>query len=586
MAIKTKKSKIKIRKTPSPEQLQIREQRLQKKSFQGLLSKLGFHQLATDGIEFIFCDRTGEIDDLFIFENILLITEYTVGKPNSYSAHLLKKKVLYDKILADINGFIALCRTIYPNFNETLDSLYDASSCQIKILYVTKSEPSDELMTNCPDIHFIYGASEKYFQALIKTIEGSARIEFLKSLGLEYFQVGKAALQTSHESITYQGFLLPERNSSYPDGYKIVSFYADPERLITKGYVLRRDSWRDESHLYQRILIAKKIKQMRHYLVEEGRVFVNNVIVTLPPETILNEPNNTGKNIDSSELGKVRSVSVQIPAGFSTIGIIDGQHRIFCYHEGSDRAEIEISKLRQQQNLMVTGIIYPPNTSDIVRRSFEAKLFLEINDNQTSARSSLKQDIEVIIRPYSGIAIAKRIVQELGRRGPLKGMLQTSYFDSPNKIKTSSIVSYGLRPLVKLDGKDSLYFSWENVEKLKLKEIDYNNRTSLLEEYIDYCTKKINELIVEVKLAKGNSSWDIDESPRNELLSPTAINGLFVCLRQIISSEQTLTSEAHKRKLKSIDKLEFSSFKSSQWQRLGTKLFDEHYESDQGMSAN
>lgn len=583
MAIKTKKSKTKSRKPPSPEQLQIREQRLQKKNFRGLLNKLGFNQLTTDGIQFTFCERTGEIDDLFVFENILLITEYTVGKPKS--EHLLKKKVLYDKILADIDGFIALCRKIYPNFNNTLAPIFSASSCQIKILYVTKSEPSEELIVNCPNIHFIYGASAKYFQALVKTIERSARIEFLKFIGLEYSQVGKAVLQTSHESITYQGFLLPEGNSSYPAGYKIVSFYADPERLITKGYVLRRDGWRDESHLYQRILIAKKIKQMRHYLVEEARVFVNNVIVTLPPETILNEPNITGKNITPSELGKVRPVSIQIPAGFNTIGIVDGQHRVFCYHEGSDKAEVEISKLRQQQNLMVTGIIYPPNTSDIKRRSFEAKLFLEINDNQARARSSLKQDIEVIIRPYSGIAIAKRIVQELGRRGPLKGMLQTSYFDSPNKIKTSSIVSYGLRPLVKLDGGDSLFFAWENAEKSQLKEVNSINRTSLLEEYIDYCTRKINELIVEVKLASGDLNWDIDESPRNELLSPTAINGLFVCLRRIISSEQTLTSEAHKRKLKNINELKFSSFKSSQWQRLGTKLFDDHYELDRDMSA-
>lgn len=579
MAIETKKPKRrKSRKPPSPEQLQIREQRLQRKSFRGLLNKLGFSQIATDGKEFSFCGRTGEIDDIFIFENILLVAEYTVGKPNS--AHLLKKKVLYDKILADVEGFIAFCREIYPDFSKAVNSIYKANLFQIKILYVTKSDPSEELITNCPDIQFIYGASAKYFHALVKTIERSARIEFLKFLGLEYCQVGKAALGNAHESITYQGFLLPEGNSSYPNGYKIVSFYADPERIITKSYVLRRDGWRDESHLYQRILIAKKIRQMRRYLVEESRVFVNNVIVTLPPDTVLNELDKAGKNIGPSGLEKVRPVSVQIPSGFNTIGIVDGQHRVFCYHEGSDRAEAEISKLRQQQNLMVTGIIYPPGTNEIECRSFEARLFLEINDNQARARSSLKQDIEVIIKPYSGLAIAKRIVQELGRRGPLKGMLQTSFFDSPNKIKTSSMVSYGLRPLVKLDGADSLFFAWKNTDKSNLKDANAANRANLVEEYIEYCTRKINEFIVEVKLASGNTDWDIDEEPRNELLSTTAINGLFVCLRRIILSGQTLTPEAHKRRLKNINKLKFSSFKSSQWQRLGAKLFEDHYELD------
>lgn len=573
---KTKKKKVK--KPPTAEQLLAREKRVHERNFRSLLSKLAFNRIPTEDIQIVFDGRTGEIDDMFIFENIFLLIEYTVGKPKS--EHLLKKKVLYDKILANMEGFIEYCRKTYPQFNDAIDTAYTDNLYQIVILYVPKNEPSPELISNCPNIKFVYGASAKYFHALVKTIERSARIEFLKFLGLKYSQVGKAALQTGDEATTYQGFLLPEDNSSYPTGYKIVSFYADPGRLINKSYVLRRDGWRDESHLYQRVLIAKKIRLMRRYLIDENRVFVNNIIVTLPSETSLNELSQHGKNIPESDLKKVRPVTVHIPAGFDTIGIVDGQHRVFCYHEGTDKAEPEISKLRQRQNLMVTGIVYPKNTIEIERRAFEAKLFLEINDNQARARSSLKQDIEVIIRPYSGIAIAKRIAQELGRRGPYKGMLQTSYFDSPNKIKTSSIVSYGLRPLVKLDGSDSLFSAWKKSDKNNLKDPNSADRAKLLEEYIDFCTKKFNELVVEVKLASGQSDWDIDSSPKNELLSPTAINGLIVCLRQIIQSGQTLSADEHKRKLKNVNKFKFALYKSSQWKRLGIKLFEDHYELD------
>lgn len=577
-ATKPKLKKRRNRKPPTPEQLLDREKRAHERNFRGLLGKLGFTQIPTGDIEIIFDGRTGEIDDIFIFENILLIVEYTVGKPKS--EHLLKKKVLYDKILANAEGFLTYCRDTYPKFSSFIDSTYPDNVFQIQILYVPKNDPSSELITSCPNIRFVYGASAKYFHALVKTIERSARIEFLKFLGLDFDQVGKAALRTGGEPTIYQGFLLPEGNSSYPAGYKVVSFYADPERLINKSYVLRRDGWRDESHLYQRILIAKKIRQMRRYLVDENRVFVNNIIVTLPTETFLNESVQQGKNLPPADLKKVRPVSVQIPAGFNTIGIVDGQHRVFCYHEGTDKAEGEISKLRQRQNLMVTGIVYPINTSEIERRAFEAKLFLEINDNQARARSSLKQDIEVIIRPYSGIAIAKRIAQELGKRGPYKGMLQTSYFDSPSKIKTSSMVSYGLRPLVKFDGADSLFAAWKKADKTNLRDSNATDREALLEEYINYCTNKLNEFFVEVKSAIGNSDWDLDDSPRNELLSPTAINGLIVCLRRIILSGQSLSAEAHKRKLKNVDKIKFSMYKSSQWQRLGAKLFDDHYELD------
>ena len=384
-------------------------------------------------------------------------------------------------------------------------------------------------------------------------------------------------ISSNHSPIVYNGFLLPDGNSSYPSDYKIVSFYADPERLMDRCYVLRRDGWRDESHLYQRILIQEKIKQMRKYLTEEKRVFINNVIVTLPSETTLNEIESTGRNIPRNDLGRVRPVEIQIPDGFDMIGLVDGQHRVFCYHEGSDRAEAEIKILRKRQNLMITGIVYPVNVSVQDKRSFEARLFLEINDNQARARSSLKQDIELIIRPYSGIAIAKRVVQELGKRGPYKGMLQNSYFDSPNKIKTSSIVSYGLRPLVKLDGIDSLFSAWNNPRKNELKDAKGNDRLDLLEEYISFCTLKINEFFIEAKLAFQNGDWDIDAKPRSPLLSPTAINGLIVCLRRIIENKHALTMDAHKSSLVGLDKIEFSSFKSSQWQRLGGEIYTKHF---------
>lgn len=198
--------------------------------------------------------------------------------------------------------------------------------------------------------------------------------------------------------------------SSFPAGYKVVSFYADPESIIAGAYVLRRDGWKDSSHLYPRILVPSKISKMRRYLVEQKRVFVNNVIVTLPAETALNDPKSKGTNVPQKELHKAQPVTVSIPVGYGVIGIIDGQHRVFCYHEGSDPLEQKIAHLRKRQHLLVTGIIYPPDIKENLRLEFEARLFLEINDTQTRARSALRQDIETIVRPFSGIAVARRVM--------------------------------------------------------------------------------------------------------------------------------------------------------------------------------
>ncbi len=559
----------------TPEQIKLREQAAHTKGFRTLFQKLGFKYIASDGVQITYEGRNGEFDGMFLHQNILLIVEFTIGK--SDSAHLLKKKVLYDHILADEEKFLIYAETIFPDLKAAMDPLYPKSAFRIKILYASKQEPSDEVIRACPKIIFIHGATAKYFHALASTIEKSARIEFLKFLGFNHNEVGEDSISNSRSLLTYEGFLLPDGSSSYPSDYKVVSFYADPERLIARSYVLRRDGWRDESHLYQRILISKKIRQMRRYLVEEKRVFVNNIIVTLPANTELKLAAVNGQEQKRLDAARVQAVQVQIPDGFDTIGLVDGQHRVFCYHEGTDKAEEDIKFLRKRQNLMVTGIVYPPGVSEIDRRSFEAKLFLEINDNQARARSSLKHDIEVIIRPYSGLAIAKRVIQELGRRGPYKGMLQSSYFDLPTKIKTSSIVSYGLRPLVKLDGTDSIFSAWSEQNKDLLKDAKALSKTALLEAYIDFCVEKINEFFVEMKLAYGVQVWDIDAAGRSPLLSPTAINGMIVCLRKIIESGQELNIRSHKKKLKDIDSVLFTSFKSSQWQKLGTLLFSSHY---------
>ena len=63
-------------------------QRLQEREIRNLMSNIGFKKFPRiDGKEFVYKDRTSEMDDIFYFENILLITEYTIGSPGK---HLLE----------------------------------------------------------------------------------------------------------------------------------------------------------------------------------------------------------------------------------------------------------------------------------------------------------------------------------------------------------------------------------------------------------------------------------------------------------------------------------------------------------------
>jgi DGQHR domain-containing protein len=563
----------------TPDEIRRREKLAFEKNMNSLFKKMDSINIKSDGVEIVVKDRTGEIDDLFIYKNVIIIAEYYTGKPDT--THLLKKQTFYKNITDDVPGFLKICRIKYPGFTAVMEdlALYPEESFIVKNVYASKMDPSSELITSCPTISFMYGVTTNYFGSLVSTIGKSARIEFLKFLGVNYENVGDSVINSSQNPKVYQGFLLPKANSSYPDDYKIVSFYADPETLLAKSYVLRRDSWRDDAHLYQRVLDSKKIKKMREYLIDKKRVFINNIIVTLPCNTKINEYDDPGENIPHSQLGKVKPVSLQIPDGFDEIGIVDGQHRIFCYHEGSDAAESSVKILRKRQNLLVTGIVYPSTETEYDRRIFEAKLFLEINDNQTRTRSALKQEIELIVNPESTTAIARKVVAKLARAGAYKDVLQTSFFDNPNKIKTSSIVSYALPPIVKFEGPDSLFSRWPNNDKhlLKSKKANRNVIADLADEYVDYCSSSINDFMLAVKLAYGTNNWDLEAKPRSEMLSVTSISGLIVCLRQIIENTDKLSFEDHKISLKDVKLFQFGSYKSSQWKRLGTDFFQNHY---------
>lgn len=69
------KKKKKVKKAPTPEQLLARAQRRHIRTFRTLFTSLGFERVATDGVEIEFQTRKGEIDDLFIYENIIVIIE-------------------------------------------------------------------------------------------------------------------------------------------------------------------------------------------------------------------------------------------------------------------------------------------------------------------------------------------------------------------------------------------------------------------------------------------------------------------------------------------------------------------------------
>ena len=424
-----------------------------------------------------------------------------------------------------------------------------------------------------------------YFRSLAANIKHSAKYELFHFLNVKASEIGNCTsdIPGTHK---YKGNILPVEKSYFEKGHNIISFYIDAASLIRRAYVLRQDSWREEDAggFYQRMVIGKKITAMRKYLANEGRVFVNNIIATLSNDSA-QLLDNEGKIIKVSDEGyfegneshdQITPTQVQIDDLPNVIGIIDGQHRVYAYHEGTDANEEKIAALRNKQHLLVTAVLFPKSLSDEARRKFEATLFREINNNQTNISSQLKQDIDVMISPFSSTSICKGVISKLNESGPLSDIISVHSYDK-GKLKTASIVSYGLIPLVKYDDSsesDSIYRLWPNPDKKKLNKDCEEYELKKL--YVDFCAEKIRDILIALKRIVPKESWCVyDPKKKQGSLSVTFINGFLNVLRcQIKDTGMLLSQEDYYQKLKNIKLDKLKEYKSSQYNKMGRMIYD------------
>ena len=552
----------KKRKPLSEKQKQERSLKIETRS---TFKSFGFREVVElRDFDIEFQNEKTDIDGVFIKENLILLVEYTTD--SDPVSHLKKKKTTYDKIVGDPEKFIQYLKASSGPFRSEVGNYYTDAQLIIKIIYRSYKETSKSLKLQVPSVQCVDRGHMSYFRVLSKSILGAAVYEWLEYLGVDFDDY--MPTKPNHMSVSYKGALLPESHSNFKSGYKILSFYIDPLNILQRSYVLRKDGWKDTTGVYQRMIEKKKIELIRGYLATKRRVFVNNIIATLSPETKITD--SKGNTIDFSEIKKTTQVNIHLPGKFNSVGIIDGQHRVFSYHEGGTK-DASIAPLRTQQNLLVTGIVYPEDIDEAERARFEAELFLEINSNQTNAKTDRKQAIGVLLRPYSAESIARMVIEKINEdSGPLGEQFERASYDT-GKLKTSSIVSFGLRPLVKLSGNNSLFFEWPEDDKGTLA----SKPTSLLRQaYVDFCFLKINEAFLAAKKLLPKERWTSDRAVENRFLTTTNINGILLLIRIMIENGEEISLSAFTSKFsKGLATFDFSAYHSSQYGRMARDLY-------------
>ncbi|MCK4392013.1 DGQHR domain-containing protein [Candidatus Bipolaricaulota bacterium] len=539
---------------------------------QTVFTNATFRQVPTRGTQLTIAGRQGDIDSFFVYENVLVLVEDTTLKED-VKAHIGKTSSFYAHIAEHPSEALRELSSKFPRFRAIRASRgFDDAEYRWAFVYCSLNTFDKKYESRHPELTFLRYPNLQYFLSLSKTIKGSVRFEIFRFLRLEMSEIG--IQRPAQDKRDYTALVLPESPSGFPLGHKIVSFLVEPQTLLEQAYVLRRDGWEDSECLYQRLLVKAKIQEMREYLASEGRVFVNNIIATLPDDTRFLD--GKGKQIAPDKLTPKKTIKVELLRNFGSIGLVDGQHRVFAYHEGKDRLDQDIELLREKQHLLVTGIVYPPGYDPLAKTQFEAKLFLEINDKQTRAKGDLKQAIQTIIEPFSDVAIAKRVVNDLAASGPLCGYLEEHFFDR-GKIKTTSIVSYGMRHLVAIDGEESLFGVWTHPEKDKLKK---RRKKPLLDEYVAFCSSHLSGFIGGFRQSLSQEMW-VTNRKASRALTTTTINGLVFCLRRVIREGKTGDPASYFRAFQK-HTVDFSpekfTYHSSHWRDLGRELYEECFQ--------
>jgi hypothetical protein len=159
----------------------------------------------------------------------------------------------------------------------------------------------------------------------------------------------------------------------------------------------------------------------------------------------------------------------------------------------------------------------------------------------------------------------------MNEHGPLEGEFERYSFEK-DKIKTTSIVSYGVRNVIKFNGHDTLYAVWSNPDKEKTQK-----DAAVTDLYIKYCAQQINILLSALKHNLPNERWTTSKKIKGRALSTTVINGMIVCLRKIVEEGKDRSLESYKERLKDIRDFKFGSYKSSQYGSLGRTLFNKYF---------
>ncbi len=551
-----------------------KKQKAQKKDVVNIFKGLGFQYLSTEGKNKKFGEITSDIDSAFLYENILLICEISLDSDTKN--HLLKTGRYFDEVNKNKKELLEWLKKDFSDkfklYNE-----YPTNRYKIRFVYINEHTiPEDKKNHYTKDdfcINFIDEKELKYFKKLSSAIKYSGKYELFKFLSLNVDDIGISTSEKNEPGID-SAVILPEMNSGFPEGVRIVSFLMSASQLLQCAYVSRKDNWENKLELYQRLIEPSRIIKIRDFIAKQKKAFINNIVVSLP-NTVTFYTEDVTKPIDLFSLDKIQNLTIKFPISYNSIGIIDGQHRLYAHYEADNNEKYEkiIKDLRSRLYLLVTGLVFEKNFKTADRVKFESQLFLEINDNQKKVPALNLLTIISLKEPYSPVGVSLRVLNTLNRNSLFLKSFELSSF-TPGKIKIPSLIKWGLADLLEISHeRETLFKYWDNNNKLKLLDENDSQFNELYDEYIKFCIEALTKYFSAVKKT-FKSDWDSQDKD-NRFFSVTSITGFVIAFRKSLKKYGLKDNTFYEEKLNGLT-LDFAKkkfpYKSSHWNAFAEKI--------------
>lgn len=567
--------KKKGKKISPEEKARKREEAAYTRKVVSVFKNAGFEYLNTKDIHRYFGDKFGELDSVFLYDNVILICEDTItGSAEKIKTHLKNKKLLIDEIEKNKGDLISWLKEKFSERFSKFDEYSDVRY-QIYYLYFTKYKlnlTSEDKKLYSPYI-IVEDSSLSYFFKITQNIKRSAKNEIFRFLNVHSKDLGLAQSAESESSIETT-IIYPEDNTGLKNGVRMVSFMISADTLLRNCFVLRKDNWEDSIQLYQRLIEKNRIQSIRHYLATHKTTFFNNIIVSLPSNVSFKDGD---KPIQIENIHKFQNCKMFLPNEINSICIIDGQHRIFAHYEGDGGYEEIIKKLRVKLHLLVTGLIFPSKMKPLDRRKYESQIFLDINSNAKAVPPDVLLHIETLKDPFSDIGISRKVLEKLNNETIFLNYFQLSLMEK-SKIKIASIIKFALRYAVDISSnsaKDTFYNYYDKSKKAVLIKKDDED---LLNDYVDFVVSHLKLYFSALRVV-FTKDWDSSDS---RILSTTSINGFIIALRRSLKTYGLKDLDFYKNCFEKIKDFDFSEKKfpytSSQYNKFSKKILTDCFD--------